>query len=203
MAVLICTCGCNRNVSRRTIVRHLNGRGTKSTLIAQQKKLTGSLRRQRQKIKFNGSRNTDSTVIQDVDDAPIQPLSPIQNGFPDSQAPFSGDLLQHPSDPMDPFYETGSDHMPQYNPPHSMMHTADHSDDEGSDSTSESEGGNMGSSEEYSDDDSDNDAELWSEDAELWSEDAEPWLRGMSAISRLEEAFEQEAAARGTIYPFY
>jgi hypothetical protein len=157
-----------------------------SILIAQQKKLTESLRRRRQKIKFPRNRNTDvdPTVTPDVDDAPIRPSSPILNNFPDSQVPFSKDSPQHSSDPID---------MPtayRYNLPlWSTRDTVDHSDDEGSDSTSDSEG----NTDKCSDDESDN-------DQELWSDDVEPWLRGMSAISRLEEEFEQEAAARGTTY---
>jgi hypothetical protein len=159
-----------------------------NVLVAQQKKLTESLRRRRQKIRFPRNRNTDFTAIPDVDDAPIRPSSPLLNDFPDSPAPFSEDSLQHPPDPMDMSLAY------QYNQPRwSMRHTVDHSGNEGSDSTSDSEGDTADSSEECSDDESDN-------DADLWSDDAEPWLRGMSAISRLEEEFEQEAAARGTTY---
>jgi hypothetical protein len=113
---ILCTCGCGEHYSRKMVLRHLHGKGTKSVLIAQQNKLASQDFHQKiNKNRKKRARDPDS-VTQHADDLPIQP--PCSDGPLDSSVAIHDDLLHSaPGDsplnsPMDTVFPINDDLHP-------------------------------------------------------------------------------------------
>jgi hypothetical protein len=98
--VVLCTCGCARYIARKTVLRHLHGKGTQEVLVSQQNKLVNSLQRRRIKSSRDrkSSRKNDNlgsmSTSEDVRDAPTPHSNSLSKSLPNSPGPLNEDQLQ-------------------------------------------------------------------------------------------------------------
>ena len=214
---VVCTCGCGRYISRRTVRRHLQGIGAQEVLVSQQKRLLFSIRPSRNKgpspaFEFGCAQSS----VQDAQAAshanPLgemqQPLQP--KGSEIDPVPLSTNVAANSTN-------TGSESTldasialsPLYNPENCswtglncvghIIYSSD-DDSECSELIHNSEADHEDELDIDEDEMDDDDSATWDND-ELDS-DVPPWYQGMSATDEILEEFENAVATQGTRFIF-
>jgi hypothetical protein len=131
--VVFCTCGCARSLSRKTVLRHLRGKGAQEVLISQQNKLVNALRHRsikssRDRTSNRKNKNLDSaSTSQDIGvrDAPTPRSNSLSNNLLNSPVfSLNEDRLQDAVTVELPVPDHGDlrQDIPMESPPNSPIH---------------------------------------------------------------------------------
>ncbi|KAF8879026.1 hypothetical protein BD779DRAFT_1676564 [Infundibulicybe gibba] len=174
---VLCTCGCEKYVSKKTVGRHLAGTGTYDVIIAQQRLL-----RQQHIQKRHSDQHQPS----------LHATSTRGLAAPSSYSSASGDIDMDGDAVMDQD-ENVSDYETVESP--APVHFRQHINTLSSDEEADSDSDDLGEDGDASGADEDSDEDAFDPPADEPS--TAPWLEGLSAEEILAEGFEKEVAKRG------
>lgn len=174
----LCACGCERDVRRRTALRHLAGKGTKSALTIRERNL------RRQRLRFN--RKHPHAPRQRIPTMDLNDDLPDINIDIDSSEPWAGSPSSSPERMQSPSCTATNLGLKAVWRATRISATDDEGDADTEASNDDEFLGGLGDS---------------SDEEDGLGDDGFPpvsRLQGMSAVDILNEAFEAEAAHRGT-----
>lgn len=186
---MICTCGCGQNVTRRTIIHHLSGQGTKAALVQQQHTVFRKRVFQRKRKRTATTRHHSPSIITSNQHPPPQlsipdpppVLADSGNPMDDGDIIMADDTSHNdaPTNPQASHAEELADKAYVWN---QSIHDSMESDEDGDIFEGEMD------MEDSDEEDGWNDLE---------ENDLPPWLVGLTADELVEEEFEAEAISRG------